>query len=1224
MPGGQPEPQADPSVLADRGLEILEQAMSTGGRYALDTAIGLFERAADAMADDHPGRPATLSHLGDALRMRFEGTGALADLDRAVAVGRESVDCAAMDDVDRAMYLSNFAVALLRRYERAGRLEDLDQAIAIEDEAVDTASPRDPNRNGYLSNLGHQLMRRFERAGDLADVDRAIAVGQEAVDRTPENDEHRAMYLTNLGNALVRRFARTSALEDLDRAVEAGREAVGAVLPGDPNRGLCLSNLGNVLRTRFEHTGSLEDLGEAIAVGQEAVDLSPADHTNRALYLTNLGAASLERFEQTGSREDLERAVAAGREAVDITPAGHPNRAMLLTNLGNALRCRFDQTGDLNDVNQAVAVCEESVEVMSEGYLRAHCLNNLGIALELRFLRLGRLEDLRRAVDAGQEAVDASADDDPNQGMYLSNLANALRNWCERTGKLEDLDRVIDVAQKAVEVTPGGHPNQAEYLTNLGLALKSRFEVTGSLEDLERAVRAGEAAVNLTGEDDPGRAGWLSNLAMSMLDRFERTGTVDNLERAVQLAQQAVDASPGSDPDRGMYLTNLGIALRARFGRTGRISDLDRAAEAAQEAVDAVPDDHPMRATYLSNLGVILQRRFDHTGRAGDLDRAVEVAEQAVSATPEDHPDRSRYLIGFGRALRRRFRRTALPSDADRVLGTFREAAGAVTAPAGFRAVAAQEWGGFAATTERWDQAAEGFGTAIGLAALLAPPGLERADQEFRLGDVAGLASDAAAVCVQAGMPDRAVELLEQGRGVLFAQVLDSRTDLTDLRDAYPELADRFAGLRDELQAGPSDSGLAAADLDRARHLAADRRRDAAAEFGRVLGEVRVLPGFERFLAPRLIGELLPAAADGPVVLVNVAELRSDALVLTAGGVEVIPLQGVDPDVVAARVTRFLGAVAEAQYAGNTAAARAAAELQLGGVLGWLWDRVTGPVLDHLGYTATPPDGEAWPKVWWCPSGLLALLPLHAAGYHDLSGQRHEAVIDRVVSSTIPTIRALLHARRERPPAGEGRVLVVAMPRTPGQADLPGVTREASTLQQLFGGRADLLGLDDTPPATYDTVMAALPGHTWAHFSCHGESDLDDPSSSRLLLADHQTRPLTVLDLTHARLEDAELAFLSACTTARTGSKLPDEPIHLAAACQLAGYRHVIASLWPIGMGDTAWLTTSFYRSLTPTGTTSRDAARTAAVALHHGIRQLRAIYRASPSRWAPYSHTGP
>jgi tetratricopeptide (TPR) repeat protein len=754
--------------------------------------------------------------------------------------------------------------------------------------------------------------------------------------------------------------------------------------------------------------------------------------------------------------------------------------------------------------------------------------------------------------------------------------------------------------------------------------LKSRYEHTGSLGDLDRAVQAAEAAVRASGKDDPNQAMYLSHLELAVFSRYERTGELASLDRAVQLARQAVDASPEDYPDRSMYFTNLGNALSTHFERTGRMSDLDRAVEAAQEAVDAVAEDHSGRATYLSNLGVILQRRFDHTDRAGDLDRAVEVAEQAVGATPEDHPDRTRYLIGLGRGLRRRFRRTAMPSDADRALSAFREGARVVTAPADFRTTAAWEWGSFAVTMEQWEQAAEGFGAALGFAALIAPPGLERADQEFRLGDVTGLASEAAAACLQAGLPDRAVELFEQGRGVLFTQVLDSRTDLTDLRQAHPELAERFAMLRAEVDVGPAGSGLAPVNPDPGGQSAADRRRQAAAEFRQVLAEIRAMPGFERYLAPLLAAELLPAAADGPVVLINVADLRSDALVLTADGVEVIPLKGVDPEAVATRVTRFLGAVNEAQYAGNSPAGRATAELQLSGVLGWLWDKVTGPVLDHLGYTATQPEGAVWPRVWWCPSGLLALLPLHAAGYHDLAGQRHEAVIDRIVSSTIPTIRALLNARRGGAPVADGRVLVVAMAKTPERPDLPGAAREASALQQLFGKRADLLGVEDTPPATYGNVMATLSSHSWAHFSCHGEIDLTDPSSSRLLLADYQTRPLTVLDLTHARLKGMELAFLSACATARAGSKLPDEPIHLAAACQLAGYRHVIASLWPIGMTDTAWLTTYFYRSLTPAGAASSDAASTAAIALHNGVRRLRSIYRTSPSRWAPYSHTGP
>jgi CHAT domain-containing protein len=148
--------------------------------------------------------------------------------------------------------------------------------------------------------------------------------------------------------------------------------------------------------------------------------------------------------------------------------------------------------------------------------------------------------------------------------------------------------------------------------------------------------------------------------------------------------------------------------------------------------------------------------------------------------------------------------------------------------------------------------------------------------------------------------------------------------------------------------------------------------------------------------------------------------------------------------------------------------------------------------------------------------------------------------------------------------------------------------------------------------------MTALPRYGWAHFACHAQSDLKNPSASHLLLVDHQDRPLTVQDLTGLQLQHAELAFLSACTTARTGTAMPDEPIHLAAACQLAGYRHVIASLWPISDPDTVGVAKSFYTTITET------SVNQAAAALHRATCDLRARHRQQPSIWAPYTHTGP
>jgi CHAT domain-containing protein len=134
------------------------------------------------------------------------------------------------------------------------------------------------------------------------------------------------------------------------------------------------------------------------------------------------------------------------------------------------------------------------------------------------------------------------------------------------------------------------------------------------------------------------------------------------------------------------------------------------------------------------------------------------------------------------------------------------------------------------------------------------------------------------------------------------------------------------------------------------------------------------------------------------------------------------------------------------------------------------------------------------------------------------------------------------------------------------------------------------------------------------HFACHAFSDLKEPAASHLLLAD---RPLTLTDLMHTEPRHAELAFLSACTTARTGARLPDEPIHLAAACQLAGYAHVIASLWPSSDYVSAWLSEQFYAAL-KAGTAGPAAA------LHQATHEVRAINRGHPHLWAPYTHTGP
>jgi CHAT domain-containing protein len=148
-------------------------------------------------------------------------------------------------------------------------------------------------------------------------------------------------------------------------------------------------------------------------------------------------------------------------------------------------------------------------------------------------------------------------------------------------------------------------------------------------------------------------------------------------------------------------------------------------------------------------------------------------------------------------------------------------------------------------------------------------------------------------------------------------------------------------------------------------------------------------------------------------------------------------------------------------------------------------------------------------------------------------------------------------------------------------------------------------------------VLKALPAARWVHFACHGVSDPANASASRLLLADHRQRPLTVVDVARLRLDEVGMAFLSACSTARPGGLPIDEAIHLASAFQLAGYRQVIATLWQIGDRDSVDIASDIYSALTA------RVGNTAAGAAHATARRFRSRWPDTPTVWASHIHSG-
>lgn len=1058
-------------------------------------------------------------------------------------------------------------------------------------ELFDRSPPAAPDGPALLARLGRLRYQEALGSSDAGTLDTAVELFRRAVAAAGRDHPEYGRCRSNLGSALLTRFEWAASPVDLVEAIEHAQAAVAGTGRDQPDRAGYLSNLGNALLTRFEQLGGEADLDAAIAAGQAAVTGWP-DHPDRAAMVSNLDLALRTRSAYRERVADLDKMIEAARDAVGAP--GRPGRAGRLSGFADALLVRFDRGGDQADLDEAVRARRDALAATAvDDPDRAGYLSALSNALCELHRRTGRREDLDEAVGLGRQALAQTPAGDPDRISYLSNLCNALRLLFERTGSAADVDEAIDAGRGAVAAAPRGDPDLAAYLANLGAALLSRFRQRGSQADLDESVDAVRKAVLATSAASPDRGMMLANLGGVLQVRFDSVRSRKDLDDAIGACREAVLATPRDHAGRGARLSNLGAALRSRVEITGDRADLDEAVAVSQDAVAAVPPDHPRRAPVLSNRALVLRERYDRTGSAADLAAAVDAARGAVAAAPPDHPDRAGYLANLGAALGARFARGGVRADLDEALAACRDGVAAEAAPPRVRAVAAARWGSLAAEAGQWQLAVAGFAAAVDLVARTVPRSLARRDQELLLAGMGGVGSDAAACCVRAGQVGYGVELFEQGRALLLSQALDSRTDLTALTEAHPGPAGRFTAVR--------------AELDRATP-------GAAAAFDRLVGEIRELPGFDGFLRPPAARDLAPA--QGHLVIVNVSRFGSHALILAADGeATAVPLPALTPDVVLTEVGEFLDAVDDT--AARRRSTRAAGQRRVAQTLGWLWDAVAGPVLDRLGITGPPRTGEPWPRLWWCASGLLSFLPLHAAGHHETSsGAAPATVIDRVVCSATPTLRALAHARRaavDTPRPGGDRAVVVAMPHTPGGlSSLPGTTAEAALVRQHFPGMVSTL---TGAAAIHEAVLAALPGARWAHFSCHGHSDLADPSASRLLLTDHQIQPLTVVDVAGLRMDTAELAFLSACSTARPGARLADEAIHLASAFQLAGYRHVIGTLWPIGDQHAVDIADLIYPALASTG----DVAG----AVHAAGRRMRDGWPNHPSVWASHLHVG-
>ncbi|GAA3084118.1 hypothetical protein GCM10017562_62230 [Streptomyces roseofulvus] len=530
------------------------------------------------------------------------------------------------------------------------------------------------------------------------------------------------------------------------------------------------------------------------------------------------------------------------------------------------------------------------------------------------------------------------------------------------------------------------------------------------------------------------------------------------------------------------------------------------------------------------------------------------------------------------------------------------------------------------------------------------PPG----DSGWATGQVALKAvvtADAAACAIAAGRPVEAIELLETGRGVVWDQLLHA-TIRAELRAVDRRLARRMDRVCRDLERsgrlGEAPDRYAERDVAAEKTTRPDTPSAAVARrwglvfrltekgaarrerrWARAAGRAQGLLPDATFQTVSYLSDIRPAAAEGPVVAVILSRFGCHALLVTAeeDAPRVVPLPALTLRAAQRNARSYLTALNELTGAEREARVRA--------TLHWLWETVAAPVFAALalpGRTGESGDGEL-PRLWWCPSGPLAVLPLHAAVPRPVAGSARAGVGERVVSSYTPTLRSLISARKARElrrNSGIGnqggkrgdrdRLLLVSAGGRVGHQALPATARFRDYLMGLLP--EDVLTTLHGTQASAGNVKRALGRHSRVHFDCHGRQDPVSPERTGLVLHDQD---LTIADLAEVRASRPEFAFLAACSTAAPDRMDLDEMISVTSVLHYRGYQSVIGTMSPVLDTTTERVARAVYGRLTESRLEVWPMTPPGSVAtvLHDAVSRERQRRPRHPSAWVPFIHVG-
>ena len=1059
---------------------------------------------------------------------------------------------------------------------------------------------------------------------DLIDGDIDMALSH--LSSLPRFHPERPALLANLGDAWTDRYQLSKRKEDIEKSLLHTTEAI-LILRWQRHPSYRIKiveffrNIAFSLGRRVNHSRSADDSKYCIQYLRYLRDLPlEACNTPRNKFLLFFvkilgNHVALHAGDETQAIEEM---IGLCRELLALEVSGdYPVEAF--TALGSLLSVEFRQALQGRTLDQVIECLREATRMCPPGVHNIHL--ELATALQFRFLQTHSDGDYHDAMEVLEELV--APDRVENPGSHAVEACILMARFtifrCNEQERPEFIEEALSRCHSWLDyptLEPEGYPVVRQLLDWCLGRRSDRFSRMGPREKFDDQLMF----IPFT----PTR--FLRHPITSDAVVFARVDMPWALEQSVHDLPRTREEIPKA----WWRVSTVTFARKVKAANTGDIKDIEDAIEFQRTALQVALVHSPHSAAeteHCVSLGQLLRQAFDCGRKIEYLEESISVDRRALKITVPGSSSHFNVLRRLSKSLVDSWRLLGRKQDLDESMQLCHLAIDNESMSAPNKLDWACVWASRARDTGHSTvSTAYQVAMSLILSTLVFTPTLEMQNVLLASKEsISQMPLEYASYLIQIGQPEQAIEVLEQGRSLLWSEMRGFRTSIDQLRSASQGFADKLVEISQQLEdlttttlkdekigAGGMYAGVSFGDgkFEDGLGRIHKRQRELLRERDTVISRIRKLPGFETFLGTPRFDTVRDAASRGPVIIINHCSWRCDILVLLHDSPPSLILTSNDFYDRAIKLKDNLLNTRKEFLPGSKVY-----EDALRTALKELYELVGLPVIDRLRELKVREQS----RVWWCPTSVFCALPLHAMGPVPSDYGKERYFSDLYVCSYTPTLSALIQSRAPGTSTSDRpSLLLVGRPKD----NLPGVWREIKAIQAHLGESAHCLVSDD---ATVDAVTRGLQRHPFLHLACHGYLETGKPFDAWFKLQGEGR--LTLLDIVRSRLPSAEFAFLSACHSAElTEQSIADEALHLAAAMQYSGFRSVVGTMWAVVDDDGPELAQHFYKTMSSSSSKQEKkmpAYRRSARALRNAVQKLRHKKAVSLERWVNFVHYG-